>query len=98
MKKTIKERFESFIEELKNDYPEEERKDMVEAFVLVGVTPTDDGGMDCYGFSKGNAMSMCAALTALFEKKEMLELLEVASGFVVERTKQELEKSTSRLS
>ena len=89
-KKTIKERFDAFIEELKKDYPEEERKDMVEAFVLVGVTPKSDGQMDCYGYSRGNAMSMCAALTSLFDNKEMLELLSIASSFVVERTKKEL--------
>ena len=80
-KKTIKERFDVFIEELKKDYPNEESEDMVEAFVLVGVRPLNNGMMDCYGFTKGNSISKCAALMTLFENEEVTELLGVAGKY-----------------
>lgn len=94
-KMTIKERFDVFIEELKKDYPNEESEGMVEAFVLVGVDPCNDGHLGVYGTAKGNKTSICAALTALFDNNEMIEMLDVASKFAVEnlmKEQQELEK------
>lgn len=88
-KMTIKERFDVFIEELKKDYPNKESEGMVEAFVLVGVNPCNDGHWGVYGIAKGNKLSICAALTALFDNDEMIEMLDVASEFVVEKLMEE---------
>ena len=86
-KMSLKERIETFIEELKKEYPSVETEGIVEAFVLVGVNPCNDGDLDIYGTAKGNKMSICAALTALFKNEEMKELLDIASGFAIERMK-----------
>ena len=92
MKKTIKERIDAFIEDLKKDYPEVEADGLVEAFVLVGISPCDDGRVAHYEISKGNYISICEALTGLFDNQELVELVAVASNLVVEKKKQELAK------
>lgn len=88
-KKTIKERFDDFIEELKKEHPNKESEGIAEAFVLVGVNPRIDGSCDYYGAAKGNKMSICAALTTLFDNDEMIEMLDVASKIAVEKLMKE---------
>lgn len=93
MKKSIKERFDAFIDELGKDFPTGKSEGLDEAFVLVGVRPCDNGTMDYYGCSRGNKMSICAALTSLFNNDEMIELLDIASGFAIEQMKKEQQES-----
>ena len=89
-KVTMKERFDAFVDELKKDYPLEESDELVESFVIVGVEPDGNGGTNHFGICKGNPISICAALTALFEKPELVEMLEIAAGFKEEQLKRKI--------
>lgn len=93
MKKTLEERIDAFVKELKEAYPENVKEEGVsDAWVILGVQRDEDGGLAHIGYSYGNDMSITAALLALFKNERMVELLKMDTEFSIKEKAEELKR------
>ena len=90
---TLEERIDAFVEELKEVYPDgAEKEGICDAYVILGVQRNKNGDVKHFGNCYGNEVSIAAALVGLFNNERLVELLDIASGFVLEEKLGELEK------
>ena len=93
MKKTLEERIDAFVAELREAYPDGVKEEGVsDAWVILGVQRDEDGGLTHIGHSYGNDLSVTASLLVLFRNEKMVELLKMASEFEVMEIMEEVKK------
>ena len=93
MKKTLEERLDAFVAELKEAYPENvEAEGVSDAYVILGIERGKDGRLVHLGYSYGNDMSLTAALLVLFRNEKMVELLKMATEFSIMEKKEEFKR------